>query len=116
MKRISVVVPCFNEEDNARQCYEALRTTFAKSLPDYDYEYIFADNCSADRTVDILRELAAKDPKVKVVLNSRNFGAFASIFNALHYVTGDAVHVFMPADLQDPPEVIPELIAKWEEE
>ena len=114
MKTISVVSPCFNEEENVRTCYETVRDIFRRELPNYRLEHIFADNDSSDRTVEILREIAAEDPSVKVILNARNFGPFRSLFNGLRYATGDAVVVFMPVDLQDPPEMIPEFVRHWE--
>lgn len=114
MKTISVISPCFNEEENVRACYDAVRDVFAAHLPKYRLEHIFADNASEDRTVEILREIAAADPSVKVILNARNFGPFRSLFNGLRHATGHAVVVFMPADLQDPPELIPEFVRHWE--
>lgn len=115
-KRISIISPAYNEEDNVEACYKAVAELFAKGGPlaNYEREHIFADNDSEDRTAEILRGLAAKDPCVKVILNARNFGPFRSNFNALRYATGDAVVVFLPADLQDPPEVIPEMVRLWE--
>ncbi|MDT7950943.1 MAG: glycosyltransferase family 2 protein [Acetobacteraceae bacterium] len=114
MKTITVVSPCYNEEENVRTCYETVRNIFATSLPQYRLEHIFADNASTDRTVEILREVAAADPAVKVILNARNFGPFRSLFNGLRYATGDAIVVFMPVDLQDPPDLIPEFVRHWE--
>jgi polyisoprenyl-phosphate glycosyltransferase len=87
---------------------------FEQDLRDYRREHIFADNASQDGTAAILRSLAAADPDVKVILNSRNFGPFRSTFNALRYATGDAILVYLPADLQDPPELIPEMVRHWE--
>ena len=115
MKTISVISPCWNEHDNVRTCYERVKTIFAEQLPGYRLEHIFADNDSTDGTVEILREIAASDPAVKVILNSRNFGPTRSTFNALRYATGDAVMVFMPVDMQDPPELIPEFVKYWEQ-
>lgn len=116
MKRISIISPCYNEEDNVEACHEAVRALFADGGPlsGYEREHIFADNCSEDTTAAILRRLAAEDPCIKVILNARNFGPFRSNFNALRYATGDAVVVFLPADLQDPPEMIPEMVRHWE--
>ena len=114
MKTISIVTPCYNEELNVEDCYEAVKDVFAKNLPSYRCEHIFADNASEDRTAAILRRLAATDSNVKVILNSRNFGPFRSMFNALRHATGDAVLVFLPADRQDPPEMIPEMVRYWE--
>ncbi|MQY46654.1 glycosyltransferase [Rhizobiales bacterium RZME27] len=115
MKTISVISPAYNEVENVRLCYERLKAIFAEHLPDYRLEHIFADNASSDGTVDILREIAAADASVKVILNSRNFGPFRSLFNGLRYATGDAVVVFMPVDMQDPPELIPEFVRYWEQ-
>lgn len=114
MKTISVVSPAYNEVENVRECHERLRGIFSEHLPEYRLEHIFADNASTDGTVEILREIAASDPNVKVILNSRNFGPFRSLFNGLRYATGDAVVVFMPVDMQDPPELIPEFVRYWE--
>ena len=114
MKTITVVSPCYNEEENVRTCYETVKSIFAAHLPDYRLEHIFADNASTDRTVEILRELAAADSGLKVILNARNFGPFRSLFNGLRYATGDAIVVFMPVDLQDPPDLIPEFVRHWE--
>lgn len=115
MKTISVVSPCYNEEDNVRNCWATVKRIFAEKLPGYRLEHIFADNGSADQTVEILREIAAEDPSVKVIVNARNFGVFRSTFNALTYATGDATLVMLPVDLQDPPEHIPEFIRLWEQ-
>jgi len=114
MKTISVISPCFNEEENVETCYRTVQEIFAQKLPGYRLEHIFSDNASNDRTVEILRRLAAEDPDLKVILNSRNFGPFRSLFNGLRYATGDAVVVFLPVDLQDPPELIPEFVKHWE--
>ena len=116
MKRISIVSPAYNEEDNVEACYQAVADLFAPGAPleGYEREHIFADNASEDATAEILRRLAAADPCVKVILNARNFGPFRSNFNALRYATGDAVVVFLPTDLQDPPELIPEMVKHWE--
>lgn len=113
-KRISVITPCFNEQDNVRDCYEAVRRVFQEKLPEYTYEHIFADNASTDETLAVLKDLAS-DPAVKVIVNARNFGPFRSTFNALMSAGGDAVIVLMAADLQDPPEMIASFVRKWEE-
>jgi glycosyltransferase involved in cell wall biosynthesis len=116
MARISIISPCYNEEENIEACHDAVVALFAPGGPlaQHEREHIFSDNASEDGTVDILRRLAAHDPLVKVILNSRNFGPFRSNFNALRYATGDAILVFLPADLQDPPELIPEMVRHWE--
>jgi len=112
---ISIVSPCYNEEDNVRNCYEVVRALFEQHLSGYEREHIFADNASTDGTVGILREIAAQDSAVKVIINSRNFGVFRSTFNALRYATGDATLVLLPVDLQDPPELLPEFVRLWKE-
>ena len=115
MKKISIVSPCYNEEDNVETCYETVKAIFERDLPGYAREHIFIDNCSSDRTVEILRALAARDPSVKVVVNARNFGVFRSTFNGLRHATGDATLVMLPVDLQDPPELLPEFVKLWEQ-
>jgi glycosyltransferase involved in cell wall biosynthesis len=114
MKTISVVSPCFNEEDNVENCYQTVKSIFAAELPNYQLEHIFVDNASMDGTVDVLRRLAARDPRLRIVVNARNFGLFRSTFNGLRYASGDAVLVMLPVDLQDPPELIPEFVRRWE--
>ncbi len=116
MPRISIISPCFNEEENVEACHAAVLALFAPGAPlsGYEREHIFADNCSQDGTVAILRRIASVDQATKVILNARNFGPFRSNFNALRYATGDAVLVFLPVDLQDPPEIIPEMVRHWE--
>ena len=113
MKHISVMTPCYNEEGNIRNIYNAVREQFAK-LPQYTYEHIFIDNCSKDHSREILRELANEDPNVKVILNARNFGPNRSGSYGMLQGTGDAV-ICIVCDLQDPPEMIPVFLQKWEE-
>jgi glycosyltransferase involved in cell wall biosynthesis len=113
-KLISIVTPCFNEQDNVRDCYRAVRALFEAELRDYDYEHIFCDNASTDRTPQALAELAAADGRVKVIFNARNFGPFRSMFNGIVSASGDAVLLFLPCDLQDPPEKLPEMVRLWE--
>jgi polyisoprenyl-phosphate glycosyltransferase len=110
---ISVSTPCFNEGANIRDCYEQVRAQFAR-LPHHDYEHVFIDNASTDETVSVLRKLARSDPRVRVIVNSRNFGVVRSGFHGFLQCRGDAV-ITMAADLQDPPALIPELVRKWEE-
>lgn len=114
-QKITIVSPCFNEEDNVETCYETIKAIFAEHLPNYDREHVFVDNASTDGTVEILRGLAQKDPTVKIVVNARNFGVFKSTFNGLRYATGDATLVMLPVDLQDPPELLPEFVGLWEQ-
>jgi glycosyltransferase involved in cell wall biosynthesis len=113
-KLISVVTPCYNEELTVRECRDTLRDIFTRELPGYDYEHIFCDNASSDATLPILRVMALEDPRVRVIANARNFGPFNSMFNGLLACAGDAVIPFVPADLQDPPELIPEFVRQWE--
>jgi len=112
MTLLSIVTPCFNEEAGIVACYEAVRSTMEAGLADFDYEHIFIDNCSQDRTVDLLRDIAARDKRVKVIVNARNFGPARSPFHALLQIRGDAV-VPILADLQTPPSLIPEMVQLW---
>lgn len=114
MKTISIISPCFNEADNVQECAAAVKALFDGPLAGYAREHIFADNDSSDGTIELLREMAAADTSIKVILNARNFGPFRSNFNALRAATGDAIVVFLPADLQDPPEMITEFVRLWE--
>jgi glycosyltransferase involved in cell wall biosynthesis len=111
-KLISVVCPCFNEEGNVRELHEQVREVFRK-LDRYDYEQIFIDNSSKDGTVAILREIAASDPRVKVIVNIRNFGHIRSPYHAILQAKGDAI-VCMASDLQDPPAMIADFLECWE--
>jgi glycosyltransferase involved in cell wall biosynthesis len=113
-KLISIVSPCYNEQNNVRQCRDAVRDVFCRELRDYAYEHIFADNASTDGTLSELRKLAAEDKNVKVIANARNYGPFRSNFNALRATRGDAVLVMLPVDLQDPPDLIPQFVREWE--
>ena len=113
MPFISVVTGCFNEELNVRDLYEQVRVV-VESLPGYTYEHLFIDNASTDGTVAVLRELAAADSRVKVIVNTRNFGHLRSPHHAILQASGEAV-IYIVADLQDPPELIREFIARWEE-
>jgi glycosyltransferase involved in cell wall biosynthesis len=112
-KMISIITPCYNEEENVQKLYEAIRAEFDR-LIQFDYEHIFIDNNSQDRTVEIIKALALNDPKVKLIVNSRNFGHIRSPYHGLLQGTGDAV-MLVVADLQDPPELLPQFIEKWEQ-
>jgi polyisoprenyl-phosphate glycosyltransferase len=114
-KTISVVTPCWNEELNIRECYETVKALFASGLAGYEREHVFCDNASTDRTQQILREIAASDTRVKVIFNARNFGPMRSNYNGVMAATGDAVLLFLPADLQDPPALIAEFAQLWEQ-
>ena len=115
MKKLSIITPCYNEEVNVEICAQELKKVMQEKLSGYDYEHIFADNASTDATLIKLRELAAKDDHIKVISNSRNVGPFRNMWNAMKSATGDAVVPLLPADLQDPPSVIPELVKHWEQ-
>ena len=114
MKKLSVITPCFNEENNVEICALELKKVMVELLPQYDYEHIFADNSSTDSTLIKLRELAKIDKRIKVISNSRNVGPFRNMWNAMKSATGDAIIPLLPADLQDPPDVIPEFVKNWE--
>jgi glycosyltransferase involved in cell wall biosynthesis len=111
-KLISIVTPCYNEEENIEELHSQIDEIMS-GFPEYDYEHIYIDNASTDQTIPILRQLAAKDKRVKVILNTRNFGHIRSPFHGLLQAHGDAV-VYMVSDLQDPPGLIKEFIKKWE--
>ena len=113
MKLISVVTPCYNEEDNVQECVKLIQNVFAH-YDNYTYEHIFIDNASTDKTLEILRDIASTDKHVKIIANSRNFGHIRSPYHGLLQAKGDAVILFV-ADLQDPASLIPEFIKKWEE-
>ncbi len=113
MKRICVITPCYNEEGNVKLLAERVAAVF-RELPGYAYEHLFADNASTDATLDVLRTLAAADAHIKVIANAKNFGQPRSLFNAILAAEADAI-VIVAADLQDPPELIPRFIQKWEE-
>ena len=111
--KISIVTPCLNELDSIENCYAAIRQIFDSDLREFDYEHIFCDNDSRDGTVEVLKKLAAADRRVKLILNSRNFGPFNSMFNGLRATSGDLIIPLFPADLQDPPDVIPRMVDSW---
>lgn len=113
MKKISVVIPMYFEEEVVQECYNRTKNVL-ENLKKYKYEIIFVNDGSKDKTLDILEEIARNNKKVKVISLSRNFGHQAAVTAGLKYTTGDAV-VIMDADMQDPPEVIVEMIQLWEE-
>jgi len=113
MKLISIVTPCLNEEENVREIYTRIKDVFDK-LPNYNYEHIFIDNASTDKTIEILKELAKEDKNIKVIINTRDFGQVRSPMHAFMQAKGEAV-IGLCCDLQDPPELIPEFIKIWEQ-
>lgn len=112
MKKISVIIPMYYEEDVAEECYKRM-TSVLKSMTSYDYEIICINDGSKDKTLEILEKLAVKDKKLKILSFSRNFGHQCAVTAGLKYVTGDAI-VIIDADLQDPPELIPQMLELWE--
>lgn len=114
MKRISVCIPCFNEQDNIKDVYNRLNKVIDGLVERYEFEIIFSDNASKDDSIPILRELASKDKRVKVILNERNFGPYRSNKNCYFNASGDAI-ISMPCDLQEPPELIPTFLEYWEQ-
>jgi glycosyltransferase involved in cell wall biosynthesis len=112
MKTISVVTPCFNEEQNVLELYQRVRAAMV-SLPAYRYEHIFIDNASRDNTLAVLKYIARIDRNVKIIANSRNFGPVRSPMHGMQQAHGDAV-IGLCADLQDPPELIADFIREWE--
>jgi glycosyltransferase involved in cell wall biosynthesis len=113
MPLISIVSPCFNEEENVEEVYRQVKAVFS-GLPGYCYEHIFIDNSSKDRTVEILKRLAKDDGNLKIIVNSRNFGHIKSPYHGLLQTSGDAV-ILLVSDLQDPPAMIRDFIEKWEQ-
>lgn len=112
MKKISVCVPCFNEEKNIETAYQRIKKVL-EEMPEYDHEIIFGDNCSTDDSYRLLKALAGKDSHVKIIINNRNFGPERSSKNILFSAGGDVL-ISIPCDMQEPPEMIPQFIAEWE--
>jgi polyisoprenyl-phosphate glycosyltransferase len=113
MTFVSIVTPCYNEEENLEELYERIRLVML-GLGKYEYEHIIIDNGSTDQSVAILRQVAKKDSHLKVIVNTRNFGHIRSPYHAILQAQGDII-IALASDLQDPPERIPEFIEKWEE-
>lgn len=114
MKKISVMIPCFNEEENVRPMSEAITDLFEKQLPQYDYELLFIDNNSTDQTRPILRDICARNRKIKAIFNAKNFGQFNSPYYGMLQTTGDCT-ITMVCDFQDPVELIPQYVEAWEQ-
>lgn len=113
MKKISIMVPCYNEEENVVPLSEALIAMFQKDLPQYDYEILFIDNDSTDTTRVKLRMLCENNKKIKAIFNAKNFGQFNSPYYGILQTEGDCT-IPVCADFQDPIDVIPRLVAEWE--
>lgn len=114
MNKISVVIPMYYEEEVAHLCYDRVSTVLRSLSDKYEYEIIFVNDGSKDKTLKILKDIANNDKSVKVISFSRNFGHQAAVTAGIKYITGDAI-VIMDADLQDPPELIPDMLKLWEE-
>ena len=114
MKKISVLIPCYNEEENVIPLSEAIIEQFEQHLPQYDYEIVFIDNDSKDTTREKLTALCAKNKKIKAIFNAKNFGQFNSPYYGILQTTGDCT-ISMCCDFQDPVELIPRLVHEWEQ-
>ncbi|HTS61512.1 MAG TPA: glycosyltransferase family 2 protein [Candidatus Acidoferrales bacterium] len=114
MPFLSIVAGSYNEEENVRELWERVSRVMADLLPGYTWELIVIDNASTDRTMEVLREICREDKRVKVILNNRNFGHIRSGYHAFLQARGDAV-IAIASDLEDPPEMIPEFVRRWEQ-
>lgn len=112
-KKISVLIPCFNEIENVEPISEAVVEQFTKNLPEYDYELVFIDNYSTDGTREVLEDICYKNKKIKAIFNAKNFGQFNSPFYGMLQTTGDCT-ITMCCDFQDPVELIPKFVKEWE--
>jgi len=113
MKKISILIPCYNEVENVVPMSDAVAAIMAKELSEYDYELVFIDNYSKDGTRDRLRDICRLNPNVKAILNTKNFGQFNSPYYGLCQTSGDC-SISMSADFQDPVEMIPQFVREWE--
>lgn len=113
MKKISILVPCYNEEENVVAFGSAVEEELLRSLSDYDYEIVFIDNHSTDGTQELLREMCASNSKIKAIFNAKNFGQFNSPYYGLQQTSGDCV-ILMCCDFQDPVDMIPKFVSEWE--
>lgn len=112
MKKISVLIPCYNEEENVVGISEAVIGQLEK-MQNYEYEIVFIDNCSTDNTQQLISEICSKNDKIKAIFNSKNFGQFNSPYYGMQQTTGDCT-ILLCADFQDPVELIPEFVKEWE--
>ncbi len=113
MKTISVMIPCYNEQENVEPLYEAIKDVILRELPEYNYEILFIDNKSRDNTRNLLRGICEKDHHVRAIFNMKNFGQFNSPYYGLCQTSGDCT-IMMCADFQDPVELIPTMVREWE--
>ena len=112
-KKISIMIPCYNEEENVVPISQAVVDIVTKELPQYDYELLFIDNCSQDNTQALLRGICENNPKIKAIFNAKNFGQFNSPFYGMCQTTGECT-ITMCCDFQDPVEMIPKMVKEWE--
>lgn len=113
MKKVSILIPCYNEEDNVVPMSQAIVNLFTNELTQYDYELLFIDNDSSDNTRPLLRQICAANPKIKAIFNAKNFGQFNSPYYGILQTTGDCT-ISMVCDFQDPIELIPRYLEEWE--
>ena len=113
MKKISVLIPCYNEEENVVPIANAIVEEIERNLRAYNYEIVFIDNDSKDNTRPLLREICKRNPKIKAIFNAKNFGQFNSPYYGMLQTTGDCT-ILMCCDFQDPVELIPQIVAEWE--
>ncbi len=113
MKKLSILIPCYNEEENVIPISKAIVEELAKNLSQYDFEIVFIDNDSKDNTRPLLREICKQNPKIKAIFNAKNFGQFNSPYYGMLQTTGDCT-ILMCCDFQDPIEMIPQMVAEWE--
>ncbi|MEI0539273.1 glycosyltransferase family 2 protein [Brachyspira pulli] len=113
MKKISILIPTYNEEDNVNNVVERLEKILTENLKNYDYEIVFIDNSSTDNTRNVLKDICSKYKNIKAIFNAKNFGFSRSTFYGLTQTTGDCT-ILIYADFQEPPELIPEFIKEWE--
>ncbi len=113
MKKLSIMIPCYNEEENVKPISKAVIEVITQELPTYDYEILFIDNDSKDQTRALLREICAENPKIKAIFNAKNFGQFNSPYYGMCQTTGDCT-ICLCCDFQDPVEMIPQLVHEWE--
>lgn len=112
MDKITIITPIYNEEDNIKDCYNSVKNFFESYKKSYDYEHIFVDNSSTDRSIEIIKDIIKEDKKVRVLINQQNYGILPSIFNALNYCKSDYTLVCYAADMQDPIDFLHEAIKK----
>lgn len=113
MKKVSILIPCYNEEKNVVPMSQAIVNLFTNELTQYDYELLFIDNDSSDNTRPLLRQICAANPKIKAIFNAKNFGQFNSPYYGILQTTGDCT-ISMVCDFQDPIELIPQYLEEWE--